>query len=420
MARKTLIGMLLLGALVVFALATFYIENWQFTVLSKGYKLSAHFERALDLSAGDEVRIAGVEVGRVHRVWVNTQTPSPRPVEVELWILNDARVRAEDTARIAIRSIFGGSYVTIQRGEPTATVLRDGDRIENTKVSAGITDVAIKAQDVLSAAEQTFVEASEGLGALTEVATRLLNGEGAFGKLLTEDAAYDELREILAATREAFEGIEEFTTQLQEGKGLLARLLTDEELAADVEKTFRDASVAAENLRAISDDLREGNGLLTKLLTDEKLARDAEGLLDNAAVAAENLRKITTDLSEGKGPAGRLLYDEEMGAKLEQIITDAQAFTGMLAEFSKDFRDSSLGKMASDDELYRKLTATLDQLKETVSTISEGKGTFGKLIKDDKLYRQLSTAMESVQGLLDDYREQSPILTFAGAILGAL
>jgi len=27
--------------------------------------------------------------------------------------------------------------------------------------------------------------------------------------------------------------------------------------------------------------------------------------------------------------------------------------------------------------------------------------------------------MDSVQGLLDDYREQSPILTFAGAIFGA-
>jgi len=420
MARKVLVGMLLLGAMIIFALSTFYIENWQFSVLAKGYLLTARFERALTLAVGDTVRISGVEVGRVHRITVDTETDSPRPVQVDMWILEDAKIRAKDVARIEIRSVFGGSYVTIQRGDPTAPVLADGDEIRNTATAASITDVVTQAHEMLGEAGEALAEATEGLGNLAAVTERLEQGEGTLGRLLTDEETYNELRESLRTAREAFDSIERFTAELKQGEGLLARLLNDEQLSGDAAQFFGDAAAVAQDLKSVTTELREGEGLLARLLRDEQLAADAEGFLRDAAGAAGDLKSVTASLSEGKGAAGRLLNDEQMGADLQEAINNMKAFSEMLAQLSEDFDESSLGKLARDDELHRKLTETLDRMQETIADLSEGEGTIGKLLKDDKLYQQLSTAMDSIQGLLDDYREQSPVLTFAGAVFGAL
>jgi len=108
-----------------------------------------------------------------------------------------------------------------------------------------------------------------------------------------------------------------------------------------------------------------------------------------------------------------------MAEKIEQIVNERKAFSTTLAGLSEDFENSSLGKLAGDDELYQNLNKTLEDMKETIAAVSEGKGTIGQLVNDDRLYQQLTAAMESIQQLLDEYREQSPILTFAGAIFGA-
>jgi len=378
MARKILVGMLLLGALIVFALSTFYIEDWQYTVFAKGYKLHAQFERVLSLGVGDEVRIAGVEVGRVHKISVDTETSSPKPVRVVMWILEDVKIRSEDVVRIELRSVFGGSFISIQRGNSSALVLGNGEEMTNTVVSAGITDVVNRAEVVLTEAAQTLGQATEGMTNIAQITDRLERGEGTIGRLLTDDTAYNDLRDALFTAQTAFDGIEEFATQVREGEGLLGRLLNDKKLADDAEKLFEEATTVAENLRQVSDDL-----------------------------------------SAGRGVAGRLLNDESMATDLAQVVSDLKAFSSELAALSVDFDRSSLGRLAKDDEVYRKLNETLDEMKSTVAAISDGDGTVGKLVKDDKLYQQLSTAMEGVQGMLDEYREQSPILTFAGALFGA-
>jgi len=281
MAKKVLVGILLLGALVVFALATFYIENWQFSVLSKGYKLTAHFEQARDLSAGDEVRINGVEVGRIHSISVDTETASPRPVAVELYLLSDVKVREEDVANIQMRSVFGCSFISISRGITSARLLTDGDEIPETQVGAGISEVVEKADTLLADASESLDGASETLDNLGEVTRKLAEGEGTLGKLLTDEEAYNDLQETLASVRDAFASVKEIAVELGEGEGLFSKLLKDEEMAATVTTFF-----------------------------------------DDAAQVAENLKLITADLREGKGAAGKLLNDEEMAAKLDQIVTD--------------------------------------------------------------------------------------------------
>lgn len=332
---KILVGFLLLGSLVIFALATFYIENWQFYV-KEGYRLDARFVRALELGTGDEVRIAGVEVGRVHSITVDPQLELP--VSVTMWIRKGTEIRESDVAVIRMRSIFGGSFLEIERVDRQAPLLDDGDTIAATRVSLGVADVIEKSDLVLDEALGAFHDSRGALKNLSVISDRLAGGEGTLGRLLADESAYDELKATLQGAGRVLDDIAGMTEALQEGRGL----------------------------------------------------------------------------------AGRLLSDEELADRFEAAVTDAGKFAGMLADISEGFPDSSLGRLASDDEIYDSLKRTLGELEKAVAAVSTGTGTVGRLINDPELYNELRATVKGVQEIINEYREQSPILTFAGAVFGAL
>ncbi len=333
--KKILIGFLLLGALIIFALATFYIENWQFYV-QDGYKLHARFPRALELSAGDEVTVAGVEVGRVHSISVDPQRE--HPVEVVMWIRKDTAIRENDRAIIKMRSIFGGSFLEIERVDRDAPLLADGNELRSTMTSKGIPEIIAKSDEVL-----------------------------------------------------------------------------DEAL-----ETVEDSRVALRNFAMISERLKEGKGTVGKLLVDDSAYENLQTALKDAGSALDGVAKVTDNLLEGKGVAGRLLVDDTLGTQFEDSLEDIGQFARLLGDISDDFQHSSLGRLVSDDEFYQSANKALKDLQQAMAAVAESRGTVGKLINDPELYEKVNATVDGVQEIINEYREQSPILTFTGAVFGAM
>ena len=115
MARKVLVGMLLLGALFIFGLATFYVENWQ-RYLGKGYPLRASFPLVHTLDVGDIVRMSGVEVGAVEELTINTEGPPENQVEAILRIDKRAfrlTIDGKECASGAHELRFGLGYIDL-------------------------------------------------------------------------------------------------------------------------------------------------------------------------------------------------------------------------------------------------------------------------------------------------------------------
>ncbi|MEF8787902.1 MAG: MlaD family protein, partial [Planctomycetota bacterium] len=185
MSRKVMVGMFLLGALFIFGLATFYIENWQ-VYLREGYTLKARFPAANMLDRGDVVRLAGVEVGTVTGVSVDTDAATDKPVAATLLIDPDNTIRADDTAEIRMSSLFGGNHVAIMRGDRDAAALQEGDTISNTSVAPGLATLVSSSGKTLSRMEDT-------MDRVNEIVTRVREGKGTVGKLLAEEKAYNEL-----------------------------------------------------------------------------------------------------------------------------------------------------------------------------------------------------------------------------------
>ena len=419
MGKKILVGMVLLGALIVFALATFYIENWQ-VYLKKGYMIKARFPTAQGLIEGDEVLIAGVGVGRVDSLQVDTSGKAAAlPVTITTWIQQGVAVRAQDTAEIETRSIFGGAFMSITPGDPAAPLLRDGDELRNSKVQPNITQLMAKADQALDAAGETFKGAREAVENIRSITSRLEKGDSTLGKLLTDREAYDKLTATMDSVKGAFDDIQKVATEAREGKGLMARMMNDEQLANDVQAFARDAREVAANLKQLSADLESGKGTVGKLFKDEQLYGDLTTTVSEARKAFEGLQKLADEAREGKGLVAKLLNDEQLAQDMDRISRDIRTFAETMAKLSGQIEGSTVGKLLSDDLAYKKLIEVLDNLNATAQALASRQGTLGMLIRDRKLYDQLTGAAESVQKLLDDYREQSPVLTFAGAIFGA-
>jgi len=396
MVRKVLVGMFLLGALFIFGLGTFYVENWQF-YLAKGYHLTARFPLVHTLDEGDMVRLAGVEVGAVQKLRIDTEAPPDRQVEAILRIQKDVKVHAEDTAVIKIGSVFGGYYISIEPGDRSAPVLTDGSEIANTRVAASITDVVEESKQTMEQIKTGFEKAFDEFDS---IAADLREGKGVLGRLIADDELSEKFDRIV-------DGLTTAADQLDKGQGVLGRLLKDEQLSADLDKIARDARATAENFRSLSQDLAEGKGTFGKLLTDEELYTRLNDSL-------KKLGEVADSLTEGEGALPMLLSDETVARDFRDALSN---IADVSAKLSKG--EGTAGKLVSSDEAYKQLMSALDDLKKATSDIAEGKGTLGKLVTDDTAYEQLKQLLRDVQGIVDAYREQSPVISAAGAIFGA-
>jgi phospholipid/cholesterol/gamma-HCH transport system substrate-binding protein len=399
MTRKILVGMLLLGALIVFCVATFYVKNWQF-YLGKGYRLHASFPAVNTLDIGDIVRMAGVPVGTVQRLDISTQAATTRPVEAVLWIRNDVTVRAQDTAMIRMTSVFGGSYVAIERGDPNAPVLENDQTIAQTEVSPSVTEV-------IEQSKVTLAEIQKAVQDVTVITGDLREHKGTLGKLLGDEEFYNKLNGISDDVSAAAATLKTAAERLDKGEGVLGRLLMDDKMAQDLDGLVADIKGAAENIRQVSAEIHDGKGTIGKLVSSDELYN--------------RVNDIAKSLHEGDGVAARLLNDPEMADQFGKLVSNAQEAAANLRDVTAKVSqgDSTVGKLLSTDEAYVKLDKSLNDLNEFTAALRGDTGTIGKLVNSDEGYQKLMKLVESVQGIVDTYREQSPVISVAGTIFGA-
>ncbi|MDE0838490.1 MAG: mammalian cell entry protein, partial [Kiritimatiellae bacterium] len=93
-----------------------------------------------------------------------------------------------------------------------------------------------------------------------------------------------------------------------------------------------------------------------------------------------------------------------------------------LANVTKQLEDGkgTLGKLLSEDEtLYTDLHDTVKSLKSVAQKIERGEGLLGKLTTDETLYNDIQEVVGEARATLDDFRENSPVVTFSSIFFGA-
>lgn len=305
-----------------------------------GYRLEATFTNAKTLAANSDVRMAGVRIGRVD----STRLDNGRAVAT-LLIEKGVEVPRDSTASIGMANLLGQNYVLIAYGNPASGKLTAGQSIP-TRTTPDFNDIIARV-DELGGKLNRLADSFQGLtdSATTEtqpgspaaagpqvggsvghlftnlnslivdnrgrldnifrnldsVTSNLANGEGTFGKMLTDDAAYRKITEaadkIASAADQAqtlIASTQEIVAHIKSGEGTLGRLIYKDDIATNFQQTLA-------NMNDFSKKLNEGQGTLGKLVNDDALYRQLRALLQQAEASLGGLSEAGPISAVGAG-----------------------------------------------------------------------------------------------------------------------
>ena len=140
---ETVMGAIVLFTAVAFVSLAYEAANIRGT---DGYELEAEFGATGGLSVGDDVRIAGIKVGRILRQELDPVTYAARIV---MSLDEKIRIPADSSARITAASLLGGNQLELIPGADEE-MMQPGEVIYDTRDPVSLTDLLGKA--VFSAA----------------------------------------------------------------------------------------------------------------------------------------------------------------------------------------------------------------------------------------------------------------------------
>jgi phospholipid/cholesterol/gamma-HCH transport system substrate-binding protein len=353
------VGLFFLATIFALAVVIELVEDWRPFENQSDY--NAYFKAAVGINAGDSVRLAGVEVGKIKAVGIEDNK-----VRIDFYVVNGTRIKEDSVAMIRQTNLLGGQFLGLDFGSDQSKALPPGSTVqtrEGSNIDQLITNLDRNQERVLGA-----------LGDMVE------ESRGPFVETMTQ--------------------IDSITRKIDQGEGTLGRIVNDPALYEEVQN-------AATNLQAILARIERGEGSLGRMLNDSTL-------YDNAAQSLANLSEISERVKEGKGSVGRLFAEDEIYVNASDALANIRDVSAKANNGT-----GSLGKLVNDDALYEETRATMQRINSIAAKIDDGKGTIGRLVNEDDLYRDAKTTLHKVEKAVDGLSDQGP-LSALGVVVGTL
>jgi len=189
---------------------------------------------------------------------------------------------------------------------------------------------------------------------------------------------------------------------------IVAPSLLPEELVADVRKglsTLKALEPVAINIEKYTRPPAEKPGQTPGNLwtMTDQFQTTARLLQDQLEQKDSNLNRLLVDADvSAKKFQETLDKAEKTLANADEAIKKFGAKTDTLADRlieTTDKADDVFGKL---DKAVASATTTMNTMKQTFENINKGQGTLGKLATDEQLYRALTTLLENLQDVADN------------------
>ncbi|HTQ52058.1 MAG TPA: MlaD family protein [Candidatus Acidoferrales bacterium] len=265
----------------------------------RGYHLSALFNSAQELKAGDSVKMAGVEIGRVEKVALENNK-----VRVTMKLNTGTVVKTDSQASIQFTGLMGQNFVSIDFGSPDAPPAVDGavlatvEQPDLNAIMAKLNDAATGIQNAMKGFTGDTI--NNLLGPLTDlirqntghltttisniqaISSQIASGQGSVGRMIYSDTFYDStlaavtnLQGTVMAARQVVDGV-------NEGRGTIGLLMTDDTL-------YHATTASMTNLNQVLQKINHGQGSVGKLVNDQEFYKNAKVTLQKVDKAADSL-----------------------------------------------------------------------------------------------------------------------------------
>jgi phospholipid/cholesterol/gamma-HCH transport system substrate-binding protein len=116
---------------------------------------------------------------------------------------------------------------------------------------------------------------------------------------------------------------------------------------------------------------------------------------DQAGAGIQQLTGLVEDMRNGKGTLGKIATDDQLYNELERTVATMHD----LADGIKQGK-GSVGKLLSDKTTADELEQSLKNVEALTAQLNAGEGSVGKLLKDDSFAKSLSATTDSLQALV--------------------
>ncbi len=305
------VGILLLVGL------TLKVEKFQIG-REAGYLVNIYFDTAAGLDRSAAIRVAGVHVGNVEKVALEQgrgKVTFRLPPNIVLY--KDAK------AYLKSEGFLGEKYVEISPGTPGYPRVPPNGEIEQGAPPADIEHFLSKVGELREDIKDVTRPLGEILKAMdTKKIEGMIDNFNKFSSQMT--GVGNDAKETIKKAKDAFSQMEDIGEKVNRGEGTLGKLITDDAVYQDVKKTVEIAKEAAESakkavetLKNVSETIERGEGTLGKLIKDESLYNEAKETL-------QSVKGITEKVEKGEGTLGKLLSDDKLIKEAEKTMKKVQ------------------------------------------------------------------------------------------------
>ena len=230
------------GIMVLIGIVLLFFMSFRISRLERirGETYTALFPSASGLVVNADVEVAGVPIGKVEKIGLETG-------QAKVWMkIGLVILRQDAEAIIKTHGVLGDKYVEIKPGSPDAPVLPPGGGIINVQAAPDMDQLftslesAARGMGDLGKSLEEAIGGEEGKQAIREVLFNLRDASRGLNEVVTANKG--KVNTIVA-------NLEDVSTKMKQGEGSLGKLMTDESFYEEAEKTMRKMQKAAEGVQ---------------------------------------------------------------------------------------------------------------------------------------------------------------------------
>ena len=282
-SRRVLLGAFVIAGAFLFALGLFWIGDRR-QLFSESLELEAEFLNVSGLARGAAVRVAGADAGEVLDIGVPTEAGLPFRIRFRVTADLQPILREDSVASIQTDGLVGNKFLQVAAGTPDAPQAAPGGTIQSRE--------PIEVGDLMQRMNDLAVSGSE---AVEDIRTGINRNVDALVELQSETTRVvsrigDQVQSIAATGDGIMTDISGMVDDVRAGRGSIGRILNDDALYEEMRGAAAEAQETIANMRGLSEDLRA-------------ISQDFQGLdlsqrIDRVGANVEALTREATEFTE--------------------------------------------------------------------------------------------------------------------------